>query len=296
MLHLIDSSIYVFRAWQTLPADITNEHGEQANAVLGFTNTLIDIIKQESPTHLVCAFDESLRSGKRHEIYPEYKANRPSAPPELKQQFARCKQVVTAIGAVALGSTSVEADDIVGQLAALSRKRKKSVTIITADKDLAQFIDAGDVYWNYARKERSTHNTLRKRFGVHTHQIADLLALCGDKTDNIPGVPGVGVATAARLLSKWGDLDTLFANAEKVADMKFRGAPRISVLLQDHEPTVRVSRQLTGLVRDESLPATLTELKFRKHSEQEIAKGLAKAGFTQKRSMQLANSVIKAYQ
>ncbi|MBX2839146.1 MAG: flap endonuclease [Gammaproteobacteria bacterium] len=295
MLHLVDSSIYVFRAWQTLPADIVNTFDEQANAIIGFTNTLVDIICKEKPSHLVCAFDESLRLGHRHTIYPDYKANRPPAPPELKIQFDRCKQVVEALGGVALGSQCVEADDIIGQLAALAHDNREPSTIITGDKDLAQFIKAGDTYWNYARNERSTPAMLKKRFGVGTHQIADLLALCGDKTDNIPGIPGVGMTTAARLLVKWGNLDTLFSHVDKVADMKFRGAPRISLLLKEHEQTVRLARELTGLIIDDTLPDSLSELCFSQRELDDISKDLVDCGFSHERAEQLATKTQSAY-
>jgi 5'-3' exonuclease len=296
MLHLIDSSIYIFRAWQTLPASILNRFDEPANAVHGFTNTLVDIITNETPTHLLCAFDESLRSGIRHSIYPPYKANRPPAPPELKLQFQRCKEVVNAFGVIAIGSRRVEADDIVGQFAEVAHMENLPVTIITGDKDLAQFIRTGDVYWNLSRQERYGVKELQKRFGVHTHQIADLLALCGDKTDNIPGVPGVGQTTAARLLVKWGNLETLFANTDKVAAMRFRGAPRVSALLSEYEDTVRLSRQLTGLVRDESLVKTLSELKIKKRSAEAMAIDLRKSGFSNERAAQLASRVVGAFE
>jgi 5'-3' exonuclease len=245
-LYLIDSSIYVFQAWHTHHATV-DISGRPSHAAVGFTEFLFQLIQRRRPTQLVCAFDESHGRSDRHAIYPEYKANRPPAPPDLKHQFALCKSFVGAAGIAAQASTAVEADDIIGTLAAAARAQDTTCVIVSADKDLCQFVGPADAIWDYTRDTWMDARLIEKRFGVRPHQIPDLLALTGDKVDNIPGVPGVGIATAAKLLVKWGNLDLLLDNIPKVAQMKFRGAPHTAVQLQAHVATVRLSRQLTGL-------------------------------------------------
>jgi 5'-3' exonuclease len=291
MLYLVDSSIYIFRAWQTLPDSIESTQGEPANAVIGFADTLAKIIGEEQPTHMVCAFDQNLGKGARKAIYPAYKANRPPAPPDLALQFQRCFEVAKILGIPSFGSKLVEADDIIGSFAKLAQKRKKTVTIVSADKDLAQFIRPGDTYWNFGKKLKLSEKDICNQFNAAPCQIADLLAICGDKVDNIPGVPGVGMATAARLLKKWGNINTLLASTEKIADMKFRGAPRVSALINEHADTIRLARKLTGLIHDESLPSTLSELRLVRPEPQVIIEGLINTGFTEQRSESLAKRV-----
>lgn len=259
-LYLIDSSIYVFRGWHTLPGSIVDAQGHPANAVHGFTDFLFQLISRRKPALIACAFDESLTSSGRNRVYPDYKANRPPAPEDLKRQFAHCKNFVRAAGITALASREVEADDIIGTLAGFAAEQNLASVIVSADKDLCQFVGEHDAIWDYAKDTWLNARLVEKRFGVRPAQLADLLAICGDKVDNIPGVPGVGVATAARLLIKWGNIDTLLLNIDKVADMKFRGAPRVAGLLAEHADTIRLSRQLTGLWTAEPLDSDCRKL------------------------------------
>lgn len=279
MLFLIDSSIYIFRAWQGLPADSRNRFDEPDNAVQGFAETLCHIIETHDPSLLVCAFDECFRQGIRNRIYPQYKADRPPAPADLAPQFARCKQVAQALGLVTMGSDRVEADDIIGQLATLARQQQIPVTIVSGDKDLAQFVSAEDRYWDFGRTPMANYNDLCKRFKIRPEQIADWLALCGDKSDNIPGVPGVGPTTAARLLAKWDNLDLLLANLGDVSMMRFRGAPRVSRLLFEHKQTIALARSLTGLIRDDRLTDDLQQCRRSAPSPAQIAHSLEAIGF-----------------
>ena len=291
MLYLIDSSIYVFRAWQTLPASITNTHDEQSNAVHGFTDTLAHILREKQPDYIACAFDKSSGTGERYSIYPEYKANREPAPPELKIQFERCMEVAQAMGIPVFSSTRVEADDIIGSFAQLAQNSGRSVTIVSADKDLTQFIGPDDIFWNLARKEQLNYRQLTKRFKVFPEQIADMLALCGDKVDNIPGIPGVGPTTAAKLLKKWKTLDGVIDNSGAIANMQFRGAPRVALLVEEHIDTIRLARQLTGLVVDKSLPTSIAKLKRKMLTANTVAKRLVQAGTSEQRAKRLAESI-----
>ena len=257
MLFLIDSSIYIFRAWQTLPVSVRNRFGEADNAVQGLAETLCRIIELHRPAYMVCAFDECFRQGVRNQRYAAYKADRPPAPEDLAPQFARCKQLATAMGIPCFGSDQVEADDIIGQFAELANADGTPVTIVSGDKDLAQFVRFNDRYWDLGRRPIASYQEVHKRFKIKPEQIADWLALCGDRSDNIPGVPGVGPATAARLLTKWHTLDNLLANLGDVAMMGFRGAPRVSRLLYEHKEGIHFARSLTGLIKDDRLPQDL---------------------------------------
>jgi len=291
MLYLIDCSIYIFRAWQTHPPSIINTHGEQANAVHGFTDTLAHILTEKQPEFIACAFDKSAKTGERYTIFPEYKANREPAPPELQIQFDRCIQVAAAMGIPTFSSTKVEADDIIGSFSQLAHQSRQKVTIVSADKDLAQFIGEGDCYWNLARKEQYDYRQLTKKFKVLPEQMADMLALCGDKVDNVPGIPGVGPTTAARLLRKWETLDGVIENHERIASMHFRGAPRIATLVAENVETVRLARQLTGLIIDTSLPNSMNDLKRQTLSNSLVAQNLIEAGVSEQRAHKLALSI-----
>ena len=260
--YLIDSSIYVFRAWHSMPASITDADDHPANATFGFIEFLYQLISRRNPELIACAFDESLGTSVRNEIYPDYKANRSPAPDELKHQFELCKAFTEAIGITALASGQLEADDIIGSLAEIAQQQKIHTVIVSADKDLCQFVGDGDAIWDFARDTWLDARLIEKRFGVRPHQIADSLALTGDKVDNIPGIPGVGTATAARLLVKWGNLTALLDNTDKVPAMKFRGASRVAELLQDHAETVLLARQLTGLIPATTLNTTLSEYRI----------------------------------
>lgn len=281
MLYLIDSSIYIFRAWQTLSVDTKNRFDEPDNAVQGFTETLCHIIETHQPEYMLCAFDECFRKGIRNQLFPEYKAGRPPAPEDLAPQFARCKKVASILGLRPMGSDRVEADDVIGHFAQQAQQQDMPVTIVSGDKDLAQFVSTNDHYWDLGRKTIANYNDLHKRFKVRPEQIADWLALSGDKSDNIPGVPGVGPTTSARLLNKWGDIDTLLANLGDVAMMKFRGAPRVSRLLYENKQAISLARSLTGLIHDERLPNNIEACRRERAEKNSVVEALYEMGFEQ---------------
>lgn len=295
MIYLLDSSIYIFRGWQTLPASTLNTHGEQFNAVTGFTHTLVSIIESQAPHHLCAAFDTRNRNAIRYRIHPEYKAGRTPSPPELQQQFQHCQSVCTALGVAHFSHPEIEADDIIGHFAQQAHAAHQPITIVSADKDLVQFIRDDDLMWNLAHNQRNTCAQLTKRFGVKPTQIADLLALSGDKTDNIPGVPGVGIATAARVLKKWNNLDEVFSNLDAIAAMKFRGAKHVATLLAEHEPTVRMARQLTGLIEVDDLPDTLNALAYQPTPIDACVNQLMHIGFDEATSTSFAQRIHHAY-
>jgi len=253
-VYLVDSSIYVFRAWFVLPDTITDMDENPVNAVFGFSDFVYQLLTETRPERIGFAFDESLSSSYRNEIYPEYKANRESAPEELKRQFQYCRKLLRYTGLAEFGSDRYEADDLIGTLADRYREQQHPIHILTGDKDLAQLIDSEDTWWDYARNNRLNHKGIEKKFGVKPEQIADQLAIAGDKVDNIPGIPGIGMATAAKLLKKFGTIDQLLENIEAISDMRIRGAGRIQELVQEHQDTIRLSRKLTHIERQADIP------------------------------------------
>ena len=246
-LFLVDSSIYVFRAWFGPEPDRVNRSGEPNQALVGFTDFVYRLLSEQAPSHVVFAFDESLGQCERKRIYPEYKANRSPAPDELRRQFSWCQQWLDALGISRVSSPQWEADDLIGSLARFHRRADLPVAVLTADKDLAQVIDEGDLWWSYLDDKRLDYRAITKKFGVPPEQIAAQLALSGDKVDNIPGVPYVGPKTAARLLRKYGDLDGLVAGLHEVAQMKFRYAARVQQSLAEHAERLETWYRLTRI-------------------------------------------------
>jgi 5'-3' exonuclease len=263
-VYLIDSSIYIFRAWYTFDASILDRDGRPANAVFGFGDFLLQLLRQTKAAHLACAFDSSQTDSYRKSLYPAYKANRAPAPDELRYQFARCREFCRAVGIAEFGSARFEADDIIGSLAQRYRERGYAVTVVSADKDLAQLVRGEhDQWWDFARGVRLDTHGVRKHFGVWPQQIADMLALSGDKVDNIPGIPGVGYTTAARLLHKFDNLDGVLANVAGIAAMKFRGAARIQALVKAHLHLLPLNQRLTTVVTDMAEFVDAPDLRWR---------------------------------
>ncbi len=252
-VYLIDASIYVFRAWHTMPPEFVDRDGWPANAVHGFARFLLDVLERERPRHIAVAFDEALDSCYRNRLYPAYKANRDPAPEELKRQFAHCKALCEALGLVTLGHHDYEADDLIGSALVRAREAGHRGIILSADKDLSQLLHLGDEQWDYGRNQRWGVHGVRDRHGVDAHQIADYLALCGDAVDNIPGVPGIGAKTAATLLSHFGSLDSLLARVEEVPFLRFRGAAQAAAKLREHRDKALLFRQLTTIACDAPL-------------------------------------------
>ncbi|MDH5471355.1 MAG: flap endonuclease [Gammaproteobacteria bacterium] len=249
--YLIDSSIYIFRAWHVFDDSITDIDGNPANAVYGFSEFLYQLIQQKQPEYIACAFDDHQTNSYRCEIFPQYKANRPPAPEELIVQFEYCREFCRAVGIPAFGSNRFEADDIIGTLATRLRNQGFDITIVSADKDLTQLILGDkDAWWDFARGNVLNNKGVEKNWGVKPHQIADLLALSGDKVDNIPGIPGVGYKMASNLLNKFPDIESILGNIEKISEMKFRGSARIQNLVHEHQAILPLNKKLTTIVTD----------------------------------------------
>ncbi|MDD3517008.1 MAG: 5'-3' exonuclease H3TH domain-containing protein [Chromatiales bacterium] len=257
---LVDSSIYVFRAWCTLPATLVDAEGEPCNAVLGFSDFVFRLLTQLQPERIVFAFDDSLLSSHRRDLYPDYKANRPPAPESLKRQFRLCRAFVRALGMSEFASRHFEADDVIGTLALRERQAGRGVLLVTGDKDLTQLVGPGDLWWEPQRDRMLDTKGVERTLGVRPDQVADQLALAGDRADNIPGVPGIGMATAARLLRRFDTLDRLLSDLPALGQAKLRGAKRLMALIEEHRDTVLLARRLTGIHCDADVPADLPTL------------------------------------
>ncbi len=263
MVYLVDASVYVFRAYYSLPPDMVDHEGNPVHALFGFARFLGDLLERAKPRYLAVAFDESLATSFRNRIDPSYKANREPAPPDLKLQFERCREFCRHLGVADFGSGEYEADDIIGTLHARFRAEGMPATVVTRDKDLAQLIREGDIYWNYTENQRLTYDQIESRFGVTPERYADYLALTGDAVDNIRGVPGVGPKTAAALLRDFVSLEELYDNLDAVAQLPIRGAAKLPEKLVRHRDEAFLARRLTEIVRDMPLEVDRNALRPR---------------------------------
>jgi 5'-3' exonuclease len=246
----VDASFFVFRAYHSIPEDMADADGRPVNALYGFARFLSDLLEAARPARLAIAFDESLSSSFRNRIYPAYKANREPAPPGLKEQFGRCRELCRLLGLPEFGSREYEADDIIGTLAARMRRHGYAACIVTRDKDLAQLIQDGDEFWDYMAGERLGYGDIAPRFGVRPERIADFLALAGDAVDNIPGVPGIGKKTAGALFAEFASLEELYDNLARVAALPIRGAAGVAGRLREHRAAAYLARELTRIACD----------------------------------------------
>ncbi|MCP4044665.1 MAG: exodeoxyribonuclease IX [Gammaproteobacteria bacterium] len=254
-VYLIDASIYIFRAWFSISDEFLTSAGEPTNAVYGFTGFLCSLLEQTDAEHIGVAFDESLATSHRNEIYPEYKANREPAPEELKRQFKWARDMAESMGLSCFSDQHYEADDLIGTLATHWRERSHPLCIVTSDKDLAQLIEKPDIWWDFSRNQKLSHAKIKDKFGVYPEQIADYLALTGDAVDNIPGVPGVGPKSAVALLNHFDDLDALWDRIDEVQYLSVRGAKSLHKKLIEHKSAAELARRLT--VIETSVPSAL---------------------------------------
>jgi DNA polymerase-1 len=249
-VYLIDASVYIFRAWFSMPEDFTNEQGQPTNAAYGFCGFLCSLLEQTSAQHVAVAFDESLTTSYRNEIFPEYKANRDPAPEDLKRQFQWARSIAEVMGLRCFADPRYEADDVIGTLAEHWRARGHTICLVSSDKDLAQLIRKGDQWWDYSRNRKLGEVQIEEKFGVSPEQIADYLALTGDAVDNIPGVPGVGPKSASALLQHFGDLDSIYQRLDEVQHLSIRGAKSLQKKLNDNRDAAELAKRLTLIQTD----------------------------------------------
>src|SRR5690625_917732 len=223
-LVLIDGNSILFRAFYALPL-LHNDKGVYTNALYGFTNMLLSILEEEKPTHMLVAFDAG-KTTFRHETYTEYKGGRQKTPPESSEQYPLSRKLLDAFQIPHYELDLYEADDIIGTMAKRAETGKWEVKIISGDQDLLQLVSE-QVTVDVTRKgitevESFTPETLKEKMELTPEQIIDLKALMGDSSDNIPGVPGVGIKTATRLLKQYGTLDNIYAHLDEISGKKLK--------------------------------------------------------------------------
>jgi 5'-3' exonuclease len=280
MVHLIDASVYIFRAWFSVSDRVVDPEGRPVNAVLGFARFLTGLLKEARPAHIAVAFDESLTTSFRNELYAPYKANRELPPPELEYQFGLCRELAETLGLACFASARYEADDIIGTLAVRMRACGRSVAVVTRDKDLSQVLEENDMYWDYAGGRRITYAEAAGVFGARPEQMPDYLGLVGDSVDNIPGVPGIGAKTASTLLAAYDGLDEIYAGLDRIADLPLRGAARVRERLEAHREEAYLARTLATLAIDVPLSVTNEEaLRRRRPDPARLAELTNRLGF-----------------
>lgn len=263
-VYLIDASVFIFRAYYSVPNALVDGDGQPVNALHGFMRFIGDLLEQVAPTHIGVAFDESLASSFRNKLYPAYKANREPAPEELKRQFVWCRQACEALGIACFSSAEYEADDVIGTLATRVRSEATRVVIVSRDKDLSQLVRPGDEYWDYVADKRYAYDDIPGRFGVLPERMACYLAVIGDAVDNIRGVPGVGPKTASLLFGHFESILQLYDDLERVMRLKVRNPGFVVGQLRDHKEAALLARQLTGIACDMPLDADIQTLMRRR--------------------------------
>ena len=249
--YLIDSSIYIFRSYFTLPENWQAlDSGHPTHAVYGFTAFMLDMLRNKNPEHLFCAFDESLRSGFRHQLCPDYKANRELPDDALAFQLNACRQLCRVLGVAEMASETYEADDLIGAVAKNTRLANAQPVVVTRDKDLMQLIEAEDLFWDFGKAPPKTQRQVEKDLEIGCQQMADFLALTGDSSDNITGVPGVGAKTAKQLLLHFPDIDAILDHLDQLQDLPIRGASKLADKIDTHREQLLLARQLTTIFTD----------------------------------------------
>jgi 5'-3' exonuclease len=246
---LIDSSIYIFKSYFSLPEKwhaVDNQYPTQA--IYGFTNFLLDLLKKQQPNYIFCAFDESLQTGFRHQLCPNYKINRELPDEGLAFQLNACRQLCRVLGIAEMASNHYEADDLLGAMAQQVRNAGMQPVIISRDKDLTQIIQEGDLYWDIGKSQPKNHQQLEQDLGVGCHQMADYLALVGDSSDSIAGVPGVGPKTARELLSWMPSIEHIIDHSDQLGDLPIRGAAKLSDKIAQNKDQLLLSRKLATIV------------------------------------------------
>jgi DNA polymerase-1 len=256
-LYLVDGSGYIFRAYHALPPLTRKSDGMPVGAIAGYCNMLYklltDATDEHDPTHFAVVFDKSEQTF-RKEIYPDYKAHRPDPPDDLKPQFKFVRDATRAFSLAAIEVEGYEADDIIARYAKEVERQGGDVVIVSSDKDLMQLVSERVSLYDTMKNRRIGRAEVIEKFGVPPEQVVDVQALAGDSVDNVPGVPGIGIKTAAQLITEFGDLESLLARVPEIKQEKRRQS------LIEHAGDARISKKLVTLDCDMPLPAPLADL------------------------------------
>jgi len=261
---LIDSSIYIFKNYFSLPEKwhaVENQY--PTHALYGFTNFLLELLKKQQPDYIFCAFDESLQTGFRHQLSPTYKKNRELPDEALAFQLNACRQLCRVLGITEMASNQYEADDLLGAMASKLRQAGIQPVIISRDKDLTQIIQKGDLYWDLGKSQPKDHKQLEQDLGIRCDQMADYLALVGDASDSIAGVPGIGSKTACELLSWMPSVADIIDRKDQLEDLPIRGARKLSDKIAQHQEQLLLSRKLATIVTEIDSMPSCNEIQWR---------------------------------
>ena len=261
--YLIDGSGYIFRAYYALPPLSRKSDGLPTGAVSGFCSMLFKLLEDsksnqnlQKPTHFAVIFD-SARKTFRNEIYSDYKANRAEAPDDLAPQFEYIRKSVLAFNLPSVELLNYEADDLIATYAEKILKKGAKVTIVSSDKDLMQLYKKNVRIYDPMKNKFISEDDILKKFGVNSSKVIDVQALAGDSSDNVPGVPGIGVKTAAELINKYGNLEKLLQSAHEIKQNKRR-----ETLIENKEKAL-ISKKLVTLKSDAPVIKNLEEFKLK---------------------------------
>jgi len=257
-LILVDGSSYLYRAYHAFPP-LTNSAGEPTGAMYGVLNMLKSLLAQYNPSHVAVVFDAKGKTF-RDELFEHYKSHRPPMPDDLRAQTAPLHEMVKAMGLPLLAVSGVEADDVIGTLALQAEKEGRPVLISTGDKDMAQLVTPNITLINTMTNTILGPEEVEQKYGVPPELIIDFLAMMGDSSDNIPGVPGVGEKTAQALLQGLGGMRSIYDNLDKVAELSFRGAKTMAAKLEQNRDVAFLSYQLATIKTDVELELSCSEL------------------------------------
>jgi DNA polymerase-1 len=272
-VYLVDGSGFIFRAFHALPP-LNRADGTPVNAVLGFSNMLWKLICETDADYIAVIFDAS-RLTFRNRLYDQYKAQRPEPPPELIPQFRLVREATEAFNVAQVEMIDYEADDLIATYANLARAAGAQVTIVSSDKDLMQLVTDGVTMFDPLKQRQIGPDEVREKFGVGPEQVVDVQALCGDSVDNVPGVPGIGVKTAAELINTYGTLEVLLERAAEIKQPKRRQS------LIDFAEQARISKALVQLKGDVEVPVPLADLCLRPNDTPKLLGYLQAQGFRQ---------------
>lgn len=258
---IIDASIFIFKYYFSMPSHWYATNGRPTETVYGYIRWLHTFLAKTKPCRVIACFDESLTNCFRNDIYPAYKQSRTLPDDDLAFQLLACKRITQLLGVNCYASDIYEADDLIGSCAAYCQNKQIPVTILSTDKDLAQLIHLPNSYlWNYPSDKTLDENEIYNKMNVWPAQIPDYLALLGDTSDDIPGVPGVGKKTAALLLSHYPSWTVIKNNINSVHSLPLRGAKSLEEKIKKHKKQIDMALQLTTIATDAiSIPLKETQ-------------------------------------
>ena len=253
---LVDGSSFLFRAYHAIRQPLATSDGRTTHAVFGTINMLRSLAREYQPQHLAVVMDAKGKTF-RNELYPDYKANRPPMPDDLRVQLEYVKQIIPALGIALVSVSGVEADDVIGTLAVAAGKRDFHTMIVSGDKDLAQLVGERVEMVDTMKNTRLDPGGVAEKFGVPPERIVEYLALMGDSSDNIPGIPGVGPKTAVKWLTEFGSLEQVVARAAEIPG-------KVGESLRENLGQLDLSRQLATIRCDLELEVSLDDLQVGK--------------------------------